>query len=93
MRNQSHSYPQSFCLGIEMGAGWGEKEKMAEASTPMMRQYQKLRSQVPRDALLLFRLGDFYELFMGDAEEGARLLGLTLTKRNGIPMCGITDCP
>ena len=62
---------------------------MAEASTPMMRQYQKLRSQVPRDALLLFRLGDFYELFMGDAEEGSRLLNLTLTKRNGIPMCGL----
>lgn len=62
---------------------------MAEASTPMMRQYQKLRGQVPRDALLLFRLGDFYELFMGDAEEGARLLNLTLTKRNGVPMCGL----
>lgn len=62
---------------------------MAESSTPMMRQYQRLRSQVPRDALLLFRLGDFYELFMGDAEEGSRLLNLTLTKRNGVPMCGL----
>ncbi|NDC80110.1 MAG: hypothetical protein EB090_02385 [Verrucomicrobia bacterium] len=62
---------------------------MAEGSTPMMRQYQRLRSQVPRDALLLFRLGDFYEMFMGDAEEGARLLNLTLTKRNGVPMCGL----
>ena len=82
-------YPQSFGLGIEMEARWREKEKMAEASTPMMRQYQKLRGQVPRDALLLFRLGDFYELFMGDAEEGARLLNLTLTKRNGVPMCGL----
>ena len=62
---------------------------MAEQSTPMMKQYHGLRAQVPKDALLLFRLGDFYELFFGDAEEGSHLLNLTLTKRNGIPMCGL----
>jgi DNA mismatch repair protein MutS len=62
---------------------------MAEGSTPMMRQYHGLRAQIPKDALLLFRLGDFYELFFGDAEEGSRLLNLTLTKRNGVPMCGL----
>jgi len=62
---------------------------MAEAVTPMMKQYQGLRAQAPRDALLFFRLGDFYELFFEDAHEGARLLGLTLTKRNGVPMCGL----
>ena len=62
---------------------------MPEGTTPMMKQYQGLRAQVPQDALLLFRLGDFYELFFGDAEEGSRLLNLTLTKRNGIPMCGL----
>lgn len=62
---------------------------MSEASTPMMRQYAGLRAQIPKDALLLFRLGDFYELFFQDAEEGSRLLHLTLTKRNGIPMCGL----
>ena len=62
---------------------------MAEGSTPMMKQYHGLRTQIPKDALLLFRLGDFYELFFGDAEEGSRLLNLTLTKRNGIPMCGL----
>ena len=62
---------------------------MAEGSTPMMKQYHGLRAQIPKDALLLFRLGDFYELFFGDAEEGSRLLNLTLTKRNGIPMCGL----
>jgi len=55
----------------------------------MMKQYHGLRTQIPKDALLLFRLGDFYELFFGDAEEGSRLLNLTLTKRNGIPMCGL----
>lgn len=62
---------------------------MAEKSTPMMKQYHGLRAQIPPDALLLFRLGDFYELFFGDAEEGSRLLHLTLTKRNGVPMCGL----
>ena len=62
---------------------------MAEAVTPMMKQYQGLRAQAPKDALLFFRLGDFYELFFEDAQEGARLLGLTLTKRNGVPMCGL----
>ncbi len=55
----------------------------------MMKQYHGLRAQIPKDALLLFRLGDFYELFFGDAEEGSRLLNLTLTKRNGVPMCGL----
>lgn len=62
---------------------------MAEGSTPMMRQYHGLKAQIPADALLLFRLGDFYELFFRDAEEGSRLLNLTLTKRNGVPMCGL----
>ena len=55
----------------------------------MMKQYQGLRAQVPKDALLFFRLGDFYELFFQDAVEGARLLNLTLTKRNTVPMCGL----
>ena len=55
----------------------------------MMKQYQGLRAQVPKDALLFFRLGDFYELFFQDAVEGARLLNLTLTKRNSVPMCGL----
>lgn len=60
--------------------------------TPMMQQYWRYRkedSRVPPDALLLFRLGDFYEMFHGDAEEGARLLGITLTQRGGYPMAGI----
>ncbi|WP_309398710.1 DNA mismatch repair protein MutS [Cerasicoccus maritimus] len=60
--------------------------------TPMMQQYWRYRKEdprVPADALLLFRLGDFYEMFHGDAEEGARLLGITLTQRGGYPMAGI----
>ncbi len=57
--------------------------------TPMLRQWREFRAKVPPDALLLFRLGDFYELFYEDAEKGARLLGITLTQRQGMPMAGI----
>ncbi|KRO62356.1 MAG: hypothetical protein ABR82_06995 [Verrucomicrobia subdivision 6 bacterium BACL9 MAG-120507-bin52] len=76
-------------MRIEIGERVREKGGMAEGSTPMMKQYQGLRAQVPKDALLFFRLGDFYELFFQDAVEGARLLNLTLTKRNTVPMCGL----
>jgi DNA mismatch repair protein MutS len=57
--------------------------------TPMMRQYQALKAEIPRDAVLLFRLGDFYELFFEDAVKVSKILGLTLTQRNGTPMCGV----
>ncbi len=57
--------------------------------TPMMAQYRRIKAELPREALLLFRLGDFYELFFDDAREGAQLLGLTLTQRQGVPMCGL----
>jgi DNA mismatch repair protein MutS len=62
---------------------------MADAPTPMMQQYHRLKREVPSDAILLFRLGDFYEMFFADAEEGSRLLDLTLTQRQGMPMCGM----
>src|SRR5207248_2965540 len=62
---------------------------MSDALTPMMQQYQRVRTSVPPDVLLLFRLGDFYELFFEDAKEAATLLNVTLTKRNGVPMCGV----
>ncbi|MBN8249360.1 MAG: DNA mismatch repair protein MutS, partial [Verrucomicrobia bacterium] len=57
--------------------------------TPMMAQYRRIKSELPRDALLLFRLGDFYELFFEDAVAGSQLLNLALTQRNGTPMCGL----
>ena len=57
--------------------------------TPMMAQYRQIKSGLPKDALLLFRLGDFYELFFEDAQAAAGLLNVALTRRNGIPMCGI----
>src|SRR5467141_1976762 len=62
---------------------------MRDALTPMMTQYQRLRKSIPADVLLLFRLGDFYELFFEDAKEAAALLNVALTKRNGVPMCGV----
>src|SRR5213083_1127693 len=62
---------------------------MADVLTPMMQQYRRLRGSIPADTLLLFRLGDFYELFFEDATEAARLLNVALTKRNGVPMCGV----
>src|SRR3954469_18867627 len=62
---------------------------MADALTPMMQQYRRLRGSIPADTLLLFRLGDFYELFFEDAKEASGLLNVALTKRNGVPMCGV----
>src|SRR6266705_2220001 len=62
---------------------------MRDPLTPMMQQYRRLRSSIPADTLLLFRLGDFYELFFEDATEAAHLLNVALTKRNGVPMCGV----
>jgi DNA mismatch repair protein MutS len=62
---------------------------MADALTPMMQQYRRLRGSVPADTLLLFRLGDFYELFFEDAKEASALLNVALTKRNDVPMCGV----
>src|SRR5437016_1332156 len=62
---------------------------MRDALTPMMQQYRRLRGSIPADTLLLFRLGDFYELFFEDAKEASGLLNVALTKRNGVPMCGV----
>src|SRR3954453_14376626 len=66
---------------------------MADASTPLMRQYNSIKEQVP-GTLLMFRLGDFYEMFFEDAVTAARELEITLTARNKekgapIPMCGV----
>jgi len=61
--------------------------------TPMMEQYLEYKKQYP-DAFLLYRVGDFYEMFYDDAVKGSQILELTLTSRNkkadeGIPMCGV----
>jgi len=66
-----------------------------DKSTPMMVQYQRVKDENP-DALVFFRLGDFYEMFGDDAKEASRILEITLTARasgegraNKIPMCGV----
>jgi DNA mismatch repair protein MutS len=59
------------------------------SATPMMQQYQSIRRSLPEGTLLLFRLGDFYELFFEDAKTAAPILNVALTKRNGMPMCGV----
>jgi DNA mismatch repair protein MutS len=61
--------------------------------TPLMRQFLAVKAQVP-DALLFFRMGDFYELFLEDAELAAPLLDIALTSRDkgkpdAVPMCGV----
>ena len=57
--------------------------------TPMQRQYLALKREAPAGAILMFRLGDFYEIFGEDALVASPILGATLTKRAGQPMCGI----
>jgi DNA mismatch repair protein MutS len=61
----------------------------APTLTPMMAQYQSMRRSLPDDVLLLYRLGDFYEMFFEDAKTAAPLLNVALTKRNAVPMCGV----
>ena len=66
---------------------------MSEFSTPLMRQYSAIKERHP-NALLFFRLGDFYELFFEDAIVAAKELQITLTSRNKekgqpVPMCGV----
>ena len=64
-----------------------------ETTTPLMQQYREIKSQ-HQDAILLFRMGDFYEMFYEDAQVAARVLGLTLTSRNNggaaeVPLAGV----
>lgn len=58
------------------------------ADTPLMNQYRSIKSEY-KDAILFFRLGDFYEMFGDDAKTASRVLGLMLTKRHDVPMCGV----
>ncbi len=55
----------------------------------MMRQYQRIRAELPADVLLFFRLGDFYELFFEDAKTASAILNVALTQRQTTPMCGV----
>ena len=66
---------------------------MTREATPLMQQYQQIKSR-HANAILMFRMGDFYEMFYDDAELASRVLGLTLTSRNNggaaeVPLAGI----
>ena len=62
---------------------------MAAELTPMMRQYMAIKREVPPGAIVMFRLGDFYEMFGEDAVVASPILGTTLTHRGDQPMCGV----
>lgn len=55
----------------------------------MMRQYLAMKREIPAGSILMFRLGDFYEMFGEDAITASPILGATLTQRHGMPMCGV----
>jgi len=60
-----------------------------DKQTPMMKQYLAARRELPPRTILLFRLGDFYEMFGEDAKEASAILNVALTKRGEMPMCGV----
>ena len=62
---------------------------MADELTPMQRQYRAIKNTLPPGSILMFRLGDFYEMFGEDAVVASPILGATLTQRAGAPLCGI----
>jgi len=62
---------------------------MSDKETPMMRQYNAVRRELPPNTILLFRLGDFYEMFGDDAKAAASIMNVALTKRGEMPMCGV----
>ena len=78
---------------MNQGARMEAVSSSASASTPAMRQYQDVKEQHP-EGILLFRMGDFYEIFFEDAEVAAPVMGITLTSRplgksGRSPMCGV----
>lgn len=61
----------------------------SDGLTPMMRQYRRTKEELDDDTILFFRMGDFYEMFFEDAHRAAPILGVAITKRAGVPMCGV----
>ena len=80
-------------MGVTLCYNPRKPAQMTEPSTPLMRQYAAVKKEHP-NALLFFRLGDFYELFFDDAIVASKELQITLTSRNkekgiAVPMCGV----
>ncbi len=84
---QADSTSSSGTAVLAAGAREAIEAKKAPA-TPMLLQYRNIRRENP-DAILFFRMGDFYEMFDDQAELVSRLLSITLTERAGVAMCGI----
>ena len=63
-------------------------DKNMSEQMPIMRSYLAIKREIPRGTILLFRLGDFYEMFGEDAVVSAPILGIILTRRCDTPMCG-----
>jgi len=72
-------------VALQVCKAMTESEKL----TPMMQQYFEVKRGLSKDTMLLFRLGDFFEMFFEDAEAASRILGLTLTRRQEHPMAGL----
>src|SRR5579884_2458776 len=92
-RPSHHGFHRSTSAHYNIYLPRRSRTMSSEPSTPLMRQYHAIKQQTP-NALLMFRLGDFYELFYEDAITAARELEITLTSRNkekgeAIPMCGV----
>src|SRR6185312_11456094 len=98
-REEAGRWPREGRRGSQAGQEEGRRAQgqvthtKETAPTALMRQYLDVKSRYP-DALVLFRLGDFYELFYEDAVYAARVLDLTLTtrdkgKEDPVPMCGV----
>ncbi|EEF58486.1 DNA mismatch repair protein MutS [Pedosphaera parvula] len=81
---------RNFCFHLTTNSSVTYRLMAADKQlTPMMAQYRRIKGELPKDAILLFRLGDFYEMFFEDAQVAAPLLNVALTKRGVVPMCGI----
>ncbi len=82
-----------FSMVTDKGVNKGSSGKRGKKITPMLQQYLEIKERYP-DAILFYRMGDFYEMFYEDAEVASRILEITLTSRDrnkedAVPMCGV----
>src|SRR5438067_6767352 len=89
----SAATPQDAARRAAVRGGGAVTPPRVDADTPLMQQYREIKARHP-DAILFFRMGDFYEMFEDDAQLAARELGLTLTSRNNggaaeVPLAGV----
>jgi hypothetical protein len=88
MKSQSQGRRQSAVVTSEAQSANGCGKKRLETADERTRFWRRVKAELPARMLVLFRMGDFYELFFEDAQAGAKLLDVELTQRGVIPMCG-----